>query len=60
MARLKTKKAECTSDLNSEVEGSTKRKRIKNHLYFSDNSDDDQCNSVQKKQKQMKGLFQYK
>jgi len=57
VARLKTKKAECTSDLNSEVEGDIKRKRMKNRLYPSDIDDSDKENSISTKRKEMKGLF---
>ncbi|XP_011688854.1 PREDICTED: uncharacterized protein LOC105450618 [Wasmannia auropunctata] len=56
MARLKTKKAECTSDLNSEVEKNAKRKRLKNRLYESsdDTDDSDKESSVRTKQKEIK------
>lgn len=53
MARQKTKKAECTSDLNSEIEV-TQRKRIKNRFLYSDTDDSDKENSVPTKRKQMK------
>lgn len=57
VARQKTKKAECTSDLNSEVED-TKRKRTRNPLFVSDTcSDSDQENNAPTKQKHVKGLF---
>lgn len=58
VARLKTKKAEYTSasDLNSEIENQTKRKRIKNRLYESDSDECDQNNSSLTKQKQLKGF----
>jgi len=57
VTRLKTKKAECTSDLNSKVEGDIKRKRMKNRLYPSDIDDSDKENSISTKRKEMKGLF---
>ncbi|XP_032690649.1 uncharacterized protein LOC116853628 isoform X2 [Odontomachus brunneus] len=53
-ARLKIKKAECTSDLNSEIDESIKRKRKKNPLYLSDTDDYDQYNSGCLKRKTMK------
>ncbi|XP_039310317.1 uncharacterized protein LOC120358954 isoform X1 [Solenopsis invicta] len=54
VARQKTKKAECTSDLNSEVED-TKRKRTRNPLFVSDTcSDSDQENNAPTKQKHVK------
>jgi len=48
---LKTKKAECTSDINSEIEGDIKRKRMKNRLYPSDIDDSDKENSISTKEK---------
>lgn len=56
MARYKTKKAECTSDLNSEIDMGTKRKITKNRIYDSDSDDSNQSNSTPIKQKQIKGL----
>lgn len=52
-ARLKTKKTECTFDLNSEIEGSTKRKRKINHLHLDETGDDNHYNSPSTVQKQI-------
>lgn len=60
MARCKTKKAECTSDLNSEIEMGTKRKITKNRIYDSDSDDYNQSDRIPIKQKQIKGLCVFK
>ncbi|KAL6421199.1 hypothetical protein ACFW04_013752 [Cataglyphis niger] len=60
VTRLKNRKAECISDLNSKVEASIKRKKTKNRLYMSDTDDCNEYNYSSTKQIQIKDLFPYK